>query len=395
MADKKMYELGAVRSKFSELFEYGQAQAAKIGWEHVYDFSLGNPSIPAPDCVKEAIIDMLDHKTSREIHSYTNARGLLEVRQYLADYMNETYDAGVGPDNFHLTVGSSASLAVIIRALQEDTSDEFIVIAPFYPEYRIFIEPIGSKCVVVPPDTEHFQLSIEGVAKAITPHTRAIIVNSPNNPSGTVYSEDTIRRLAALLKEKSAEIGHPIFLISDEPYREIVYDNLPILYLPHYYDNTIVTYSYSKSLSLPGERIGYILVPPTVDDHAYLMTAILGTARMYGYVCAPSTYQRVIAAVRGATADISEYDKNRHLIYDNLTKMGYDCVYPSGAFYLFVKAPDGNSLQFMENAKKFNILLVAADEFACPGYARISYCVDADMIRRSLPAFKKLLALYK
>ena len=192
MADKKMYELGAVRSKFSELFEYGQAQAAKIGWENIYDFSLGNPSIPAPDCVKEAIIDMLDHKTSREIHSYTNARGLLEVRQYLADYMNETYDAGVRAENFHLTVGSSASLAVIIRALQEDTSDEFIVIAPFYPEYRIFIEPIGSKCVVVPPDTEHFQLSIEGVAQAITPHTRAIIVNSPNNPSGTVYSEDTI-----------------------------------------------------------------------------------------------------------------------------------------------------------------------------------------------------------
>ena len=204
-----------------------------------------------------------------------------------------------------------------------------------------------------------------------------------------------IKELAALLTRKSAEIGHPIFLISDEPYREVIYDNLPILYIPHYYDNTIVTYSYSKSLSLPGERIGYILVPPAVDDWQYLMTAILGAARMYGYVCAPSTFQRVIAAVHGATGDISEYDKNRHLIYDNLTRMGYDCVYPSGAFYLFVKAPDGNSIQFMENAKKLNILIVAADEFACPGYARISYCVDSDMIVRSLPAFEKLLAMYK
>ncbi|MBC3537693.1 pyridoxal phosphate-dependent aminotransferase [Megasphaera hominis] len=395
MADKKMYELGAVRSKFSELFEYGQEQAKKIGAENVYDFSLGNPSIPAPDCVKEAIFDMYNTLSSKELHSYTNARGLLEVRQYLADYMNETYNAGVGADNFHITVSSSASLAVLIRALQEDTSDEFIVVAPFYPEYRVFIEPIGSKCVVVPPDTEHFQLSIEGVEQAITPHTRAIIINTPNNPSGAVYSEETIKELAALLTRKSAEIGHPIFLISDEPYREVIYDNLPILYIPHYYDNTIVTYSYSKSLSLPGERIGYILVPPAVDDWQYLMTAILGAARMYGYVCAPSTFQRVIAAVHGATGDISEYDKNRHLIYDNLTRMGYDCVYPSGAFYLFVKAPDGDSIQFMENAKKLNILIVAADEFACPGYARISYCVDSDMIVRSLPAFEKLLAMYK
>lgn len=395
MADKKMYELGAVRSKFSDLFEYGEKKAAEIGRENVYDFSIGNPSVPAPDCVKQAIIDMLDHKAPQEMHNYTNSRGLLEVRQYLADYMNETYQAGVSAENFHLTVGSSASLAILLRALQEDVSDEYIVIAPYYPEYRAYIEPIGSKCVVVPPDTEHFQLSIPDVEAAITKQTRAIIINTPNNPSGTVYSEGTIKQLAALLTAKSAEIGHPIFLISDEPYREIVYDGAPILYLPHYYDNTIITYSYSKSLSLAGERIGYILVPPTVDDHAYLMTAILGTARMYGYVCAPSTYQWVIAAIKGATADFSEYDANRHLLYDNLTKMGYDCVYPSGAFYLFIKVPDGDDLQFMENAKKFNLLIVPAADFGCPGYARIAYCVDRDMIRRSLPAFEKLIALYK
>ncbi len=395
MADKRMYELGSVRSKFSDLFEYGQEQAEKIGSENVFDFSVGNPSIPAPTCVKDAIIKLLETKTSKEIHAYTNVRGMVGVRRRLAEYMNETYQAGVKAEDFYLTEGSSQALAVLIRALQEDKTDEFMVIAPFYPEYRAYIEPIGSPCVVVPSDTQHFQLDVKAVEACITEHTRAILVNTPNNPSGTVYTSETIKKLSDVLRRKSAEIGHPIYLISDEPYREIVYDGAPILYIPHYYENTIITYSYSKSLSLAGERIGYVLIPPSVEKGKEIMTAFLGTSRMYGYVHAPSTYQWVIAMTLGHTGDITLYDKNRHLLYDNLTAMGYDCVYPQGAFYLFIKVPDGDSLAFMERAKRFNLLIVPADDFGCPGYARIAYCVDENMIRRSLPAFKKLIALYR
>ena len=391
----KMYELGAKANLIRTLYMFGLQQAEKVGAENVFDYSIGNPSVPPPQDVQDAIVELATKYSPMEVNSYTQSMGLPEVRQGLADYMNKTYGAHLTADNFYLTCGASASLAIIMKALIEEEGDEIIIVAPFYPEYRTFIDVAGGKTVIVPPDTKHFQLDIEKLAEAITPKTKAVLINTPNNPSGTVYSEGTIKQLAALLTAKSAEIGHPIFLISDEPYREIVYDGAPILYLPHYYDNTIITYSYSKSLSLAGERIGYILVPPTVDDHAYLMTAILGTARMYGYVCAPSTYQWVIAAIKGATADFSEYDANRHLLYDNLTKMGYDCVYPSGAFYLFIKVPDGDDLQFMENAKKFNLLIVPAADFGCPGYARIAYCVDRDMIRRSLPAFEKLIALYK
>ena len=248
---------------------------------------------------------------------------------------------------------------------------------------------------MVPPDTEHFQLSIEGLEAAITEKTRAVIINTPNNPSGSVYSADTLTKLGEVLRRKSSEIGHAIILISDEPYREVIYDNLPILYVPKFYENTVVCYSYSKSLSLPGERVGYILVPDEVEYSKEIFTAVCGAGRSMGFVCAPNLFQKVILACQGKTSDISIYDANRKLIFEGLTKIGFDCVYPSGAFYLFVKAPDGNSEQFMENAKKLNLLIVPGDEFGCPGYCRISYCVDPDMIKRSLPVFEKLYAQYQ
>lgn len=395
MYDEKMYALGAKRSAIRALFDYGQEQAAKVGKENVFDFSIGNPSIPAPDCVQDEIIRLAREEEPAAIHGYTPAPGDPAVRQGLADYMNKTYDAGVSGANFYMTCGASASLAIILRALITEECDEIIVNAPFFPEYRVFVNNAGGTLVMVPPDTEHFQLSIEGLEAAITEKTRAVIINTPNNPSGSVYSADTLTKLGEVLRRKSSEIGHAIILISDEPYREVIYDNLPILYVPKFYENTVVCYSYSKSLSLPGERVGYILVPDEVEYSKEIFTAVCGAGRSMGFVCAPNLFQKVILACQGKTSDISIYDANRKLIFEGLTKIGFDCVYPSGAFYLFVKAPDGNSEQFMENAKKLNLLIVPGDEFGCPGYCRISYCVDPDMIKRSLPVFEKLYAQYQ
>jgi aspartate aminotransferase len=390
-----MYELGAKRSAIRALFDYGQEQKAKVGAENVFDFSIGNPSIPAPDCVKDTIVDLVTTQPSVSIHGYTPAPGDPDVRQGLADYMNAAYDAHVSGGNFYMTCGASASLAIILRALIESPDDEIIVNAPFFPEYRVFIGNAGGKFVMVPPDTEHFQLSIDALEEAITANTKAVIINTPNNPSGSVYSADTLTALGDLLRRKTAQYGHPVYLFSDEPYREVIYDNLPILYVPKFYDNTIVLYSYSKSLSLPGERVGYILIPDAVAYSKELFTTVCGAGRSMGFVCAPNLFQKTILHCLGKTSDISIYDDNRKLVYQGLSKIGFDCVYPSGAFYLFVKAPDGDSNQFMENAKKLNVLIVPGDEFGCPGYCRISYCVDPDMIKRSLPAFQKLYDQYQ
>lgn len=273
MASKEMYEWGAQASVIRDLFMYGQEQAAKIGAENVFDFSIGNPTVPAPPCIKEAVTEIMETREAVAVHGYTAAAGDPTVRKGLAEYMNNTYDAGVAAENFYMTCGAAASLAITLKALVESGNDEVIVIAPYFPEYTSFIQNTGARKVEVPPDRKYFQIPFESLEKAITTNTRILIINSPNNPSGAVYSEDTYRKLAALLKIKSAEIGHPIYLIADEPYREIVYDGLPILYVPKYYENTIICYSYSKSLSLPGERIGYILVPPCVTDSAAVYTA--------------------------------------------------------------------------------------------------------------------------
>lgn len=395
MASKEMYALGAQASVIRDLFAYGQAQIAKVGKDKVYDFSLGNPTVPAPPCVKEAIIDLLNTRQSMEIHGYTQAPGDLNVRNGIADYMNKTYGANVKGSDFYLTCGAAASLTITLKALIETPEDEVIFIAPFFPEYTVFVHNAGGKAFILPPDTENFQISFEKLEQAITPHTRALIVNSPNNPAGTVYTEDTFKQLAALLTKKSAEIGHPIYLISDEPYREIVYDGLKAVYVPHLYKNTIICYSYSKSLSLPGDRIGYILVPEEVADAQDIYTAICGAGRAMGFVCAPHLFQDVILRCLGQTGDIAEYDKNRKLLYNTLKDMGYECVYPSGAFYLFVKSPEPDANAFSEKAKQLNLLIVPADSFGCPGYVRISYCVDEAMIKRSFPAFQQLIDSYK
>lgn len=394
MVSKEMYELGAKKSVIRELFEYGKQQAAIVGKENVFDFSIGNPTVPAPGCVKEAMLELLETSKSEEIHGYTSAQGDLEVRKGLADYMNSTYGCQLKADNFYMTCGAAASLSITIKALTESPKDEVIIISPYFPEYQVFIKSAGAKVVVVPADTENFQIKMDLLEKAITSNTKGIIINSPNNPSGVVYSEKTLKDLADLLKKKSKEYQKPLYLISDEPYREIVYDDIKILYVPDYYENTIVCYSYSKSLSLPGDRIGYIMVPDCVENAKDIYTAVCGAGRALGYVCAPSFFQKVIMKCQGKTSDIALYDVNRKLIYDGLSKMGYQCVRPDGAFYLFVKSLEANAVSFSENAKKFNLLIVPGDDFGCSGYVRISYCVDPEMIKRSFDAFQKLRDLY-
>lgn len=395
MVSKEMYELGAKRSVIRELFEYGKQQAAIVGKENVFDFSIGNPTVPAPECVKEAIIELLETKKSDEIHGYTSAQGDFEVRKGLAEYMSDTYNCQLNADNFYMTCGAAASLCISLKALTVNSEDEFVIIAPCFPEYHVFIKSVGAKAVVVSADTKDFQIQMDLLEKSITPNTKGIIINSPNNPSGVVYTENTLKALADLLRKKSAEYKKTIYLISDEPYREIIYDGIQIPYVPSYYHNTIICYSYSKSISLPGERIGYILVPDCVENAKEVYTAVCGAGRSFGYVCAPSLFQKVVLKCLGKTSDVALYDANRKLLYDGLSKMGYQCVKPDGAFYLFVKALEEDAVSFSENAKKFNLLIVPGDDFGCPGYVRISYCVDPEMLKRSFVAFQKLRDLYK
>lgn len=389
-----MYELGTKRSTIRDLFEYGKEQAKIVGAENVFDFSIGNPTVPAPECIKEAMLDLLQNEKSDVLHGYTSAQGNLDLREALANYMNKEHASKLKADNFYITCGAAASLCISIKALISSPSDEFIIIAPFFPEYTVFIEHMGGKFIIVEADTDNFQIKMEALAKAFSKNTKGIIINSPNNPSGVVYSEETLKALGALLRKKSKEYNKPIYLISDEPYREIVYDNIKVPFVPSFYDNTIICYSYSKSLSLPGERIGYILVPDKVTPSKELYTAVCGAGRSLGYVCAPSLFQKVVLKCLGKTSDVNIYDINRKLLYNKLSELGYDCVNPNGAFYLFVKALEENSINFSENAKKLNLLIVPADDFGCPGYVRISYCVNEDMIRRSFSAFEKLKTLY-
>lgn len=395
MISEKMYGLGSKRSTIRELFEYGMKRAEVVGKENVFDFSIGNPTVPSPACVKESIIEILDTVNSSDIHGYTSAQGNVATRAAIADYLNKTYDLNVGPNNFYMTCGAAASLCICIKALTECKEDEFVVIAPFFPEYRVFIEGQGATFKMVPADTKNFQINFEALEETINEKTKGIIINSPNNPSGVVYSKETLEKLAALLERKSKAYNHPIVLIADEPYREIVYDGVEVPYATKFYNNTLVCYSYSKSLSLPGERIGYILVPDEVENSKAVYAAVCGAGRALGYVCAPSLFQRVIEKCVGQTGDIDLYKKNRDILYKNLTEYGYECVNPQGAFYLFVKALEEDAKAFCEKAKAYDLLIVAADDFGCPGYVRISYCVEEAMIMRSLPAFKKLADSYK
>ncbi|MBQ1802271.1 MAG: pyridoxal phosphate-dependent aminotransferase [Lachnobacterium sp.] len=393
--NEKMYELGSKRSVIRELFEYGKEQAKTVGAENVYDFSIGNPTVEAPSIVNETIRELTMTKSSIELHGYTSAQGDEETRQAIADYLNKTYQTNFKSDNFYMTVGAAASLSICFNALTASENDEFIVIAPFFPEYKVFVEGAGAKLVVVSADEEHFQIKFGELEKKINKNTKGIIINSPNNPSGTVYTEETIKRLAELLKIKSDELGTDIFILSDEPYREIAYDGIEVPYVTKYYNNTIVCYSYSKSLSLPGERIGYILVPDEVVESKKVYAAICGAGRSLGFVCAPSMFQKVIAKCVGNTGDINIYKKNRDLLYQGLMELGYKCHKPQGAFYLFVKILGDDEEEFCRRAKDLNLLVVGATGFGCPGWVRVSYCVDEDMISRSFTAFKKLIESYK
>ena len=394
MYNEKMHHLGSVRSVIRELFEFGKKRAQEVGADKVYDFSLGNPSVPAPACVNEAIVELVTSMPSTALHGYTSAQGDASVRGAIAGYINERFGTKLTRDSIYMTVGAAASLCITLRALS-DGKDEFITVAPFFPEYTVFTEATGAKLKVVPIKKEDFQVDLVELEKAVTPLTKGIILNSPNNPSGVVYTEETIKGVTAILEAKQKEFGHPIYLISDEPYRELVYGDVKVPYLMNYYDNTIVCYSYSKSLSLPGERIGYIALSDKLQEERDIYAAVCGAGRALGYVCAPSLMQRVVEKCLRATPDISEYKKNRDLVYGALTEMGYDCVKPDGAFYLFVKALEEDAGAFSERAKELGLLIVPGDSFGAPGYVRISYCVSYDMIKRSLPAFQKLIDSYK
>ena len=396
MVNQEYYTLGTAPSVIRQLFAYGLEQAKVVGPDKVYDYSLGNPSIPAPKKVNESIKKIVDETDSIKLHGYSMAPGFEEARAAVAKDLAARFGLDVKASELFFTCGAAPALISIIKALIVDADTEIMAIAPFFPEYRPFVNANGGKLVVVPADTKAFQIHLDEVEKRITKHTQAIIVNSPNNPSGVVYTEETLKGLAALLERKSAEYGHPIYIIADEPYRELVYGGVKVPFIPCLYKNTIVCYSYSKSLSLPGERIGYVYVPGFADDSHDVYAAIAGAARIMGHVCPPTLMQKVIEYCAEERPDLVAYDENRNLLYNSLTEMGYECAKPDGAFYLFVKAPNGDANAFSEKAKLgHNLLVVPADGFGCPGFFRLSYCVSNDMIRRSLPAFKAMIESYK
>ena len=394
MINEKMRVLGAKRSVIRELFEYGKIRKSQIGEENVFDFSLGNPSVAAPDSVNRELVTLIENESSILLHGYTSAQGDASVRSSIANYINKTQGESVTADCLYMTVGAAAALTCSLTAVVSE-GEEVIVPTPYFPEYKVFIERTGAKVVEVPCRPGSFQLDIEAICSAINDKTAAIIVNSPNNPTGAVFSEENIKELTGMLKSKESELGHPIYLIADEPYRELVYDGVDVPYLTKYYDDTIVCYSFSKSLSLPGERIGYALVCPRMKDFVSVYQAVAGAGRALGFVCAPSLLQRLLPRVLGEVSDVSIYDRNRRLLMEKLTEYGIECVKPEGAFYLFIKSPSGDSLEFCERAKKFEILLVPSDDFGCKGYARLAYCVRTEQIEKALPAFKKLGESYK
>ena len=394
MVSEEMYVLGTKKSTIRTIFEFGQKRAAEVGAENVFDFSLGNPNVPAPDFIRDAAVDILMHGDPTEVHGYTIAPGKPAVREVLAADLKRRFGMEVTGKNLFMTAGAAASVTITFKALTEP-GDEFVTFAPFFPEYRVFVEACGGKLVVVPAKTDDFQIDLTALERALTPQTKAVIVNSPNNPSGAVYSETTIRRLTDLLRAKEQEYGHPIFIVADEPYREIVYDGAAVPCIPLFYDNTIVCYSYSKSFSLPGERIGYIVVPDTAADFARIYGAIAGAARVLTHVNAPSLWQLVVARCAGKAADLSTYAKNAALLYDGLTALGFSCVRPQGAFYLFPQALEPDDAAFCRRAQEYDLLLVPGRDFGCPGYFRAAYCVRTKMIEKSLPRFEALAKSYK
>lgn len=396
MYNQDCQKLGSAPNMIRKLFAYGMEKAKEIGPENVYDFSIGNPSVPAPERVNESIKEILDEVDSIKVHGYSMSTGFEETRAAIAKDLSERFGVDAKTGEIFVSCGAAPALLSVIRALIVSPETEILISAPFFPEYVPFTEANGGKPVIVPPDYETFQVNIKGVEAAINENTQALIINSPNNPSGVVFTKENLEALAELLTRKSAEIGHPIYLISDEPYRELVYDGIEVPFVPTIYKNTIVCYSYSKSLSLPGERIGYVYVPGFADDSADVFFAVAGAARASGHICATTLIQMMLERCIKERPNLKPYEENRAILYKNLVEMGYECVRPDGAFYLLVKAPGGDSVAFAEKAKlDYNLLFVPCDGFGCPGYIRLSYCVPNEMIKRSFKAFKALIEEYK
>lgn len=396
MVNQKYYGYGTAPSIIRELFAYGLAQAKVVGKDKVYDYSLGNPSIPAPKKVEETIKKLLAEEDSIVLHGYSMAPGFESTREAIAANLRERFDTNAQASEIFMTCGCAPALVSVAKALTVSPESEFLCVAPYFPEYNVFFTCEGGKVNVVPADTEHFQINLAELEARVNANTVAVVLNNPNNPSGVVYTEETLVKIAEILKKKEEEFGHPIYIIADEPYRELVYGGVKVKFIPEVYDNTIVCYSWSKSLSLPGERIGYVYVPAKAADAKDVYSAIAGAAREIGSVCPPTLIQRVVEECVGCDPDLVAYDENRTLLYDTLTSYGYECAKPDGAFYLWVKAPNGDAMAFSEKAKlDHNLLVVPGDGFACPGFFRLSYCVSNEMIRNSLPAFKAMIESYK
>lgn len=393
MINDKMRALGAKRSVIREIFEYSKKRKAEIGDEKVFDFSLGNPSVAPPECVSEGLSLLINQTEPTSLHGYTSAEGDLGVRSAISEYISKTQGFSVSPSCLYMTVGAAGALTSALTAITTP-GEEVIVLTPYFPEYKIFIERCGAVLREVACRKGDFQLDIDAICNAVNEKTAAIIINSPNNPTGAVYTKDGIAALAEMLSKKGKELSKNIYMIADEPYRELVYGDIEVPYIPKYYDNAIVCYSFSKSLSIPGDRIGYVMVSPLAKDFTAVYQAVCGAGRALGFVCAPSLLQKLLPSCLGCTADISVYAENRKILYEALTEYGYEVVKPDGAFYLFIKAlvPDAN--EFCEEAKKFELLLVPSDDFGCPGYVRLAYCVKTEQVISSLPAFKALAKKY-
>ena len=391
MIAEKMIPFVQSNSAIRTMFEEGNRLKKQYGADKVYDFSLGNPSVPAPDCVREAIVDLANNEDPVILHGYMNNAGFEDVRETIAQSLNRRFGTDFSAKNLIMTVGAASGLNVILKTVL-NPGEEVIVFAPYFLEYGAYVKNYDGKLVEISPDTETFQPALEELERKITANTRAVIVNSPHNPTGVIYSEDTIKALAAILEKKQKEYGSVIYLISDEPYRELAYDGAEVPYLTKYYKNTVVGYSYSKSLSLPGERIGYLVIPDDLEDSETVIAAAGIANRILGSVNAPSLMQKVIARCVDAEVDVAAYDKNRLALYNGLTACGFQCIKPQGAFYLFVKSPVADEKEFCEAGKKYNILMVPGSSFACPGYVRLAYCVSYETIINSLPEFKKLAA---
>ena len=389
MIADKMVNLVKNSSAIRAMFEEGKIMAAKYGAENVYDFSLGNPNVPAPAEVKKAVFEELEKEDPVVLHGYMNNSGYEDVRAAIADSINRKFQTSFGEKNIIMTVGAAGGLNVILKTLL-NPGDEVIVIAPYFGEYNSYVSNYDGKIVVVSPNTETFQPNLEELEQKITARTKAVIINSPNNPTGVVYSEDTIKKMADILRSREKELGTDIYLISDEPYRELVYDGSEVPYLTKYYENAIIGYSYSKSLSLPGERIGYLVIPDEVSDAEDVIAAANVATRILGYVNAPSLMQKVVAKCLDAKVDVPFYNRNREALYNGLKELGFECIKPEGAFYLFVKSPVEDEKVFCAAAKKYHILIVPGSSFACPGYVRIAYCVSYETIMNSMPGFKAL-----